>query len=289
MGNRIRLGIRPQGASFALRLACLISMSICVASTAAATTPTPVTPTPCPPATPEPLWVEPLTSPTSASSQVIVVHNSNFDWIEVTSESGTFRADEADRVVISLLPDTIHHLEVTVHVRKITNPSGCMYGNYSLRTTRDRHGGPLTIAQQRDGPTPTPTPTPPLMSVCVGDCSADGEVDVDELITGINVMLGAEALANCPAFDANNDDSVTVEELVAAIEAAMNGSRLGSRRPTSNAESVRLRAPRRLCAKRTGRQMQGVGAFPAQRFATASRAAAYAGLGSRAALNSNGR
>jgi hypothetical protein len=46
---------------------------------------------------------------------------------------------------------------------------------------------------------------------------------VDELIQGVNIALGTAALETCGAFDANHDGSVTVDELVIAVNKALNG------------------------------------------------------------------
>jgi hypothetical protein len=59
-------------------------------------------------------------------------------------------------------------------------------------------------------------------SRCVGDCSQDGRVTIDELVRGVNLALGA-AIGACPAFDSNGDGLVTVEELVRAVNSALNG------------------------------------------------------------------
>jgi hypothetical protein len=58
---------------------------------------------------------------------------------------------------------------------------------------------------------------------CVGDCSADGEVTVDEIITGVNIALGTQTAAACPAFDGNGDGEVTVDEIVTSVNNALNG------------------------------------------------------------------
>ncbi len=57
---------------------------------------------------------------------------------------------------------------------------------------------------------------------CPGDCSGDDAVALDELIDGVNITLGALALAECQHFDTNNDTLVTVEELVAGVNNAVN-------------------------------------------------------------------
>jgi hypothetical protein len=73
-------------------------------------------------------------------------------------------------------------------------------------------------------PTHTPTRTPTAtLPPCVGDCSSDGSVTVDELIKGVQIALGEQPLDACPRFDTNADGNVTVDELVLAVGGALNG------------------------------------------------------------------
>lgn len=68
---------------------------------------------------------------------------------------------------------------------------------------------------------PTPTPTVPP---CDGDCNGDGLVTVNELLLGVNLLLGSSgALAQCPASDASRDGTVTVDDVVSAVVAALEG------------------------------------------------------------------
>lgn len=46
---------------------------------------------------------------------------------------------------------------------------------------------------------------------------------VDELVIGVNIALGAVSVDTCAAFDTNHDRTVTVDELVAAVQNALNG------------------------------------------------------------------
>jgi hypothetical protein len=62
-----------------------------------------------------------------------------------------------------------------------------------------------------------------ITEVCLGDCSGDGVVTVDELITGVNIALGTLELDACDAFDGNTDGAVTVDELIAAVNNALSG------------------------------------------------------------------
>jgi hypothetical protein len=68
------------------------------------------------------------------------------------------------------------------------------------------------------------------IGMCIGDCNGDGEVTVDELLTGVNVALGAAPLSRCPVLDANADGEITVDELLRAVGVALEGC--GSMTPT---------------------------------------------------------
>lgn len=61
------------------------------------------------------------------------------------------------------------------------------------------------------------------MSQCAGDCSADDVVAVNELITGVGIALGGGSLDACPSFDADEDGSVGINELVSAVNNALVG------------------------------------------------------------------
>jgi beta-glucosidase len=71
---------------------------------------------------------------------------------------------------------------------------------------------------------------------CAGDCDRDGRVVVSELLTGVNLALGAPAgtagaLASeddvrpCPYFDVDRSRSVGVAELVLGVRNALDGCR----------------------------------------------------------------
>lgn len=66
-------------------------------------------------------------------------------------------------------------------------------------------------------------PTPP--AVCVGDCDGSGGVQINELVTGVNIALGQTALSACEAFDRDDSGSVAISELVAAVNNALLGCR----------------------------------------------------------------
>ena len=84
--------------------------------------------------------------------------------------------------------------------------------------------------------TPRPTRTVPATATatrtvgvtstpvfCVGDCGGDGTVTVNELIVGVNIALGGAALESCPVFDCNGSRRLTIDCLLKAVEASLNG------------------------------------------------------------------
>jgi len=60
-------------------------------------------------------------------------------------------------------------------------------------------------------------------AACVGDCSGDGFVTIDELIAGVNIALGTASVDTCPSFDTSGDGAVTIDELLKAVTAALGG------------------------------------------------------------------
>lgn len=59
-------------------------------------------------------------------------------------------------------------------------------------------------------------------AACIGDCDHNGRVTVAEIVRGVNISLGLSELTECPAFDRNDDQRVTVDELVTAVTLALN-------------------------------------------------------------------
>jgi hypothetical protein len=58
---------------------------------------------------------------------------------------------------------------------------------------------------------------------CVGDCSGDGRVTVDEILTMVNIALGSAPLFDCERGDTNGDGQITIDELLTAVDNAVNG------------------------------------------------------------------
>jgi hypothetical protein len=72
-------------------------------------------------------------------------------------------------------------------------------------------------------PSPTPTRTPTPAGLCPGDCDGSAAVTVDELLTVVNIVLGELAVQACPAGDVGVDGMVAVDDLLAAVNAAVHG------------------------------------------------------------------
>jgi hypothetical protein len=60
-------------------------------------------------------------------------------------------------------------------------------------------------------------------SECAGDCTGEGAVTIDELVRAVEIGLGERPLRDCSGLDLDGDARVTVEEIVAALTAALNG------------------------------------------------------------------
>jgi hypothetical protein len=61
------------------------------------------------------------------------------------------------------------------------------------------------------------------LAECVGDCSGDGTIAVNEVITGVNIALGNALLSICPAFDRDGDGMVGINELIASVGGVLDG------------------------------------------------------------------
>ena len=73
-------------------------------------------------------------------------------------------------------------------------------------------------------PTDTPTPTATVNpTACVGDCNGDGVVRVNELVVGVNIVLGSAPVTACPSFDRSHDGVVTISDLVAGVNNLLYG------------------------------------------------------------------
>ena len=70
---------------------------------------------------------------------------------------------------------------------------------------------------------PTPPPTPTAPASCPGDCDGDRVVGIDELVRAIAIASGTLPIEGCAAIDASADGVITIDEIVAAVGALLNG------------------------------------------------------------------
>jgi len=77
---------------------------------------------------------------------------------------------------------------------------------------------------------------------CAGDCNADGQVAINELIVGVNIALGSSPVSACPSFDGNSDGEVAINELIAAVNVALNGCVL-TETPTATVSATPTATP----------------------------------------------
>lgn len=77
---------------------------------------------------------------------------------------------------------------------------------------------------------PTPTPTVPAtptattdIRACTGDCNRDFAVTVDEIVRSVTIALGSSPIDGCPEADADASGTVTVDEIVSAVNNGLNG------------------------------------------------------------------
>jgi hypothetical protein len=62
-------------------------------------------------------------------------------------------------------------------------------------------------------------PPPP----CVGDCDGNRLVNINELITGVNIALDRAPLDRCPSFDPNESLRVEINELITGVNNGLRG------------------------------------------------------------------
>jgi len=79
--------------------------------------------------------------------------------------------------------------------------------------------GERSTADVIDLPPVTPTAAP----ACAGDCDGDGRAEINELVTGVNIALSIQAISACPAFDRDMSGTVSIGELIVAVNNALRG------------------------------------------------------------------
>jgi hypothetical protein len=102
------------------------------------------------------------------------------------------------------------------------------------------HGGTCTLVNTAGTPIPTPTPTQVALP-CVGDCSGDGTVTVDEIVRMVNIALNGDTTpSSCPGSEqwcssGSVLGAIGITCVIDAVNDALNGcpTPTPTRTPTS--------------------------------------------------------
>lgn len=120
-------------------------------------------------------------------------------------------------------------------------------------------------------------------NTCAGDCDRDLNVQINDLVLGVNLVLGTASIDACPAYRAcNGDGTVTVNCVIRAVGAALNGCAPTVPNPTVEGPITTGNGAAFVAG--TGYNLADVGYSDAEYF-VAGTAAAYANV---APLTSDG-
>lgn len=81
----------------------------------------------------------------------------------------------------------------------------------------DLAAGPLLVLGIDGAVIVAEPPAPP----CPGDCDGSGAVSINELLLGVNILLGNTPVEACTAVDGDASGTVTVSELIQAVNVAL--------------------------------------------------------------------
>lgn len=108
--------------------------------------------------------------------------------------------------------------------RTATFPTATATPTHTSTRTFTTTATPSPTATSTSTPTRTPEPTASRTSTppgCIGDCDGSHTVTITEVIKGVNIALEVLPIDACPAFDANNDKKVKVDEIIKAVNNAL--------------------------------------------------------------------
>ena len=88
-------------------------------------------------------------------------------------------------------------------------------GAHEITLTTTDHDGMQSSAHVQVTVTALPS--------CVGDCNEDNSVTVGEIVRAANIALGTAEMSECPLADASGEGRVTIDELIQAVGAALRG------------------------------------------------------------------
>lgn len=130
--------------------------------------------------------------------------------------------DGGDQAVCAAVP--VNNRDQRGFVRPGADHANCSIGAYEADLTQ-----PQATATPTDTATSVFTATPtqmPTTGACTGDCDGNDMVAIDELVLGVNIVLGPQLVDACPAF-ANSQGTVDVAQLIEGVNNALKGCGLG--------------------------------------------------------------
>jgi cysteine-rich repeat protein len=63
----------------------------------------------------------------------------------------------------------------------------------------------------------------PAAAQCAGDCNETSQIEVVDVVIGMNIALGNASLESCPSWDLNGDARVSIDELLFGVSELQNG------------------------------------------------------------------
>jgi fibronectin-binding autotransporter adhesin len=130
------------------------------------------------------------------------------DWNGVQAGLGPLADNGGPTQTHALLPGSLA-------IDGVIDPSACT-------VTTDQRGAPRPYGAACDiGAYEFGASVPP--EGCVGDCDASGKVTVNEVITMVSIALGDAPMAACEVGDMNGDHQITIDEILKAVNNALNG------------------------------------------------------------------
>jgi len=109
-------------------------------------------------------------------------------------------------------PDTVGLLAIGIETQADTgDPANTQSAMFSLVTTGIRSAADVIVVPGLAG------------RPCSGDCNADRQVTIDELLRCVNIALTPALYGSCSICDVDGNGNVTVDEIVTSVSSAFNG------------------------------------------------------------------
>jgi len=146
----------------------------------------------------------------------------NFSFLPLGCTPGTDCSGVRALILSTSNTEGIPH-GATLYTCEVAIADDALPGTYPLVAAMpeasDPNGQGLLVLATDGSIEVTELPIPP----CVGDCDGDRVVAINELLFGVNVLVGSQPLSGCTALDADADGTAQINELIGAVNSALNG------------------------------------------------------------------